>query len=195
MAQMMYGCGARLNELLTLRVQDVDLERCQIRIHGGKGDKDRYTVLPGSILERLREHRKIIEGVWREDRVANLPGVYLPPALERKYPKAGTDLPWQWFWPSRNLSVDPRSGITRRHHLHEGSFQNMIRAAARRAQLGKRVTPHVLRHSFATHLLENGADLRTVQDLLGHKDVTTTQLYTHVMQKPGLGVKSPLDTV
>jgi integron integrase len=193
MAQMMYGCGLRLNELLTLRVMDVDLERCRVRVHGGKGDKDRYTVLPAILLEALRTHRKMVERVWQEDRSANLPGVYLPPALERKYPKAGEDLPWQWFWPSRKLAVDPRSGITRRHHLHEGSLQEMIRTAARRARLGKRVTPHVLRHSFATHLLESGTDLRTVQDLLGHKDVSTTQIYTHVMNKPGLGVKSPLD--
>lgn len=193
MAQMMYGCGLRLKELLTLRIMDVDLERCQVRVHGGKGDKDRYTVLPQTLLESLMDHRKCLSRLWQEDRAANLPGVFLPPALERKYPKAGTDLPWQWFWPSRQASVDPRSGITRRHHLQDRTFQAFIRSAARRVGNGKRVTPHVLRHSFATHLLESGADVRTVQDLLGHALLETTQIYLHVMKKPGVGVKSPLD--
>jgi len=130
-----------------------------------------------------------------EDRAAEAPGVWLPEGLERKFPQAGKAWEWQWFFPSRQQMKDPRTGLLRRHHVLDASFQHAIRQAARRAGLDKRVTPHVLRHSFATHLLEGGADIRTVQELLGHKDVTTTQMYTHVMQKPGLGVKSPLDNL
>ena len=161
MAELMYGSGARLMELLRLRIKDVDVERRQLVIRAGKGGKDRVTVLP--------------EG------------------LERKYPKAGKTWEWQWFFPSRERSRDPQTGLQRRHHVLDATFQNAIRKAALRARLNKRVTPHVLRHSFATHLIEGGTDIRTVQDLLGHKDVATTQIYTHVMAKPGLGVKSPLD--
>ena len=134
-----------------------------------------------------------IRGLLADDRQAGLPGVWLPEGLARKYQRAGEQWTWQWLWPSRSVMRDPESGMQRRHHILDGTFQNAIRAAADKAGLTKRVTPHVLRHSFATHLLESGTDIRTVQELLGHSKLETTQIYTHVMQKPGLGVKSPLD--
>jgi integron integrase len=193
MAELMYGIGLRLTELISLRIKDVDLDRRQILIHAGKGDKDRITVLPESLVERLKAHRERLRQRHEDDSVLNLPGVWLPEALERKYPQAGKSWEWQWFFPSTNLMTDPRSGIKRRHHVLDATFQNSIRVAARKAQLDKRVTPHVLRHSFATHLLESGSDIRTVQELLGHKNVTTTQIYTHVLNRPGLAVRSPLD--
>jgi len=193
MAELMYGSGLRLTELIGLRVKDVDCERHQIVVRVGKGDKDRITMLPESLMERLRSHRERLRKRHEDDLVLNLPGVWLPEGLERKYPQAGTSWEWQWFFPSTNLMTDPRSGIKRRHHVIDATFQNTIRLAARAAQLDKRVTPHALRHSFATHLLESGSDIRTVQELLGHKDVSTTQIYTHVLNRPGLTVKSPLD--
>jgi integron integrase len=195
MAELMYGSGLRLTELIGLRIKDVDLERRQIIIRAGKGDKDRVTVVPDSLAQRLEEHRERLRGLHGDDQREGVPGVWLPESLERKYPKAGQSWEWQWFFPSRQLMKDPRTGLRRRHHVLDASFQNAIRLGTRRAHLDKRVTPHVLRHSFATHLLESGTDIRTVQELLGHKDVTTTQIYTHVMQKPGLGVRSPLDAV
>ena len=193
MAELMFGSGIRLTELLRLRIKDVDLERGQLIVRGGKGDEDRVTVLPASLQEKLRAHRERLRRLHVEDRSKGLPGVWLPEGLERKWPQAGEQWEWQWFWPSRETMKDPRSGLRRRHHVLDATFQHFIRQAARRAKLDKKVTPHVLRHSFATQLLERGTDIRTVQDLLGHKDVATTQLYTHVMQKPGLGVRSPLD--
>ncbi len=193
MAQLMYGSGVRLMEVLRLRVKDVDTERQQLVVRAGKGGKDRVTVLPKVLLERLRQHRERLRLLHAEDQSAGAPGVWLPEGLDRKYPHAGKDWEWQWFFPSRERSIDPQSGLRRRHHVSDAAFQHAIRKAARRAKLNKQVTPHVLRHSFATHLIEGGTDIRTVQDLLGHKDVATTQIYTHVMQQPGLGVKSPLD--
>ena len=193
MAELMYGSGVRLMELLRLRVKDVDLERRQLVIRAGKGGKDRVTVVPDVLVERLLAHRDRLKKLHAEDREAEAPGVWLPEGLERKYPHAGKDWEWQWFFPSRQQMKDPRTGLLRRHHVLDATFQHAIRQAAVRAGLAKRVTPHVLRHSFATHLLESGTDIRMLQDLLGHKDVKTTQIYTHVMQKPGLGVKSPLD--
>ena len=193
MAELMYGSGARLLELLRLRIKDVDVDRRQLVIRAGKGGKDRVTVLPKVLLEPLQQHRERLRLLHAEDWAADAPGVWLPEGLERKYPNAGKDWEWQWFFPSRERSRDPQTGLYRRHHVSDAAFQNAIRKAARRAKLNKNVTPHVLRHSFATHLMEGGTDIRTVQDLLGHKDVKTTQIYTHVMQKPGLGVKSPLD--
>lgn len=193
MAELMFGSGVRLMELLRLRVKDVDLERGQLIVREGKGDQDRVTVLPERLLEKLRAHRERLRRLHVQDREKGLPGVWLPEALERKYPHAGEQWEWQWYWPSRETMKDPRSGLRRRHHVLDATFQHFVRQAARRAKLDKKVTPHVLRHSFATQLLERGTDIRTVQDLLGHKDVATTQLYTHVMQKPGLGVRSPLD--
>jgi integron integrase len=193
MAELMFGAGLRLMELLRLRVKDVDLERGQVLVRGGKGDEDRVSVLPAVLQERLRAHRERLRRLHGDDRARGLPGVWLPEGLERKWPQAGEHWEWQWFWPSRELSTDPRSGLRRRHHVVDATFQHFIRTAARRAKLDKKVTPHVLRHSFATQLLERGTDIRTVQELLGHRDVATTQLYTHVMRKPGLGVRSPLD--
>jgi len=178
---------------LRLRVKDVDLERGQLMVRAGKGGEDRVTVLPARLQEKLRAHRERLRRLHGEDRAKGLPGVWLPEQLERKWPHAGEQWEWQWFWPSRETMKDPRTGTRRRHHVLDATFQHFIRQAARKAKLDKKVTPHVLRHSFATQLLENGTDIRTVQDLLGHKDVATTQLYTHVMQKPGLGVRSPLD--
>ena len=145
------------------------------------------------MVERLGGHLRNIRKVFDGDRSAQVEGVWLPEGLARKYPHAGQEWPWFWIWPDDRLSADPRSGVTRRHHVSDRSFQFVIKAAAHAAGLNKRVTPHVLRHSFATHLLERGYDIRTVQELLGHESVETTQIYTHVMQRPGLGVKSPLD--
>lgn len=193
MAELMYGSGLRLTELLCLRVKDLDLERRQLIVRAGKGARDRVTVLPELLVEGLRTHRERLRGLHTEDQHQDVPGVWLPEGLERKYPNAGKAWEWQWFFPSRQLMNDPRTGLRRRHHVLDATFQHTIRQAARRARLDKRVTPHVLRHSFATHLLESGTDIRTVQELLGHKDVTTTQIYTHVMRRPGLGVRSPLD--
>jgi integron integrase len=193
MAELMYGSGVRLLELLRLRVKDVDLERQQLVVRAGKGGRDRVTVLPKVLLERLQHHRERLRQLHAEDVAAGAPGVWLPEGLDRKHPNAGKSWEWQWFFPSRERSIDPQSGLQRRHHVSDAAFQNTIRKAARRAQLNKNVTPHVLRHSFATHLMEGGTDIRTVQDLLGHRDVATTQIYTHVMNRPGLGVRSPLD--
>jgi integron integrase len=195
MAKLMYGAGLRLSELLRLRIQEVDLERGRLTVRGGKGDKDRVTVLPDGLITALRAHVERLKELHTKDRAVGLDGVWLPEGLDRKYPNAGKELGWQWMFPSRQISNDPQSGVRRRHHVLDGSFQAQVRQAARRAGiLTKRITPHVFRHSFATHLLEAGVDIRTVQDLLGHDSVETTQIYLHVMQKPGgVGVKSPLD--
>jgi len=195
MAELMYGSGLRLSELIGLRIKDVDLDRRQLVVRAGKGDKDRVTVLPESLVERLRAHRERLRKLYADDQSLRVPGVWLPEGLERKFSSAGQSWEWQWFFPSRNLMNDPRSGIKRRHHVLDATFQQAIRLGTRKAKLDKRVTPHVLRHSFATHLLESGTDIRTLQELLGHKDVATTQIYTHVMKKPGLGVTSPFDSL
>ena len=193
MAEVMYGGGLRLMELLRLRVHHLDLARAQIKIYAGKGDKDRITVLPEVLQEKLQTHLERLKEIYAEDRAAGAPGVWLPEGLAKKYAKAGETWEWQWLWPSREFLREPETGLQRRHHILDGTFQNAVRKAGQEAGLTKRVTPHVLRHSFATHLLESGADIRTVQELLGHESVETTQIYTHVMQKPGLGVRSPLD--
>ena len=193
MAELAYGAGLRLMELLRLRVQDLDLARARLMVRGGKGDRDRVTVLPARLQGPLAEHLDRLRKLHAEDRSAGLPGVWLPEGLAEKYQKAGETWQWQWVFPSRETSVDPLTKVRRRHHLADTTFQNTIKQAARQAKIDKRVTPHVLRHSFATHLLESGADIRTVQELLGHQSVETTQIYTHVMQKPGVGVRSPLD--
>lgn len=193
MAELMYGAGLRLMELLRLRVKDLDLERKQLVVRAGKGGKDRITVLPEKLTAELRAHLKRLWPLWQEDRAGRMAGVWLPEGLARKYPKAGEDWRWQWVFPSRSPARDPGSGVQRRHHVSDNTFQVAIKQAAAAAELNKRVTPHCLRHSFATHLLENGVDIRTVQDLLGHEKLETTQIYLHVMQKPGVGVRSPLD--
>lgn len=193
MAELAYGAGLRLMELLRLRVQDLDLARARLMVRSGKGDKDRVTVLPVRLQEPLAAHLDRLRELYAADRDAGLPGVWLPEGLARKYQNAGEAWEWQWVFPSRETSVDPATKVRRRHHLSDTSFQNTIKAAARAAKIDKRVTPHVLRHSFATHLLEAGSDIRTVQELLGHQSVETTQIYTHIMQKPGVGVRSPLD--
>ena len=193
MARVLYGTGLRLLELLRLRVQDVDFARNQIVVRGGKGDKDRVTVLPDKLKLELQRHLERVRLLWEQDVREGFGEVYLPEGLARKYPKAGKEWGWQWVFPSRSRSRDPRSGKMRRHHVQETGLQRAVKAGLHLSGITKRASCHTLRHSFATHLLENGYDIRTVQDLLGHKDVTTTQIYTHVMQKPGLGVRSPLD--
>jgi integron integrase len=193
MAELMYGAGLRLSELLRLRVKDVDLERLQLSVRAGKGNKDRLTMVPRSLAPRLQKHRDRLLESYQADREAKLPGVALPEALERKWPTAGEKFEWFWFFPSSILMTDPRSGIIRRHHVQDVTFQKAIREAAVRSKLYKRVTPHTLRHSFATHLLEGGTGIRDLQDLLGHADIATTQIYLHTAKQTGVGIRSPLD--
>jgi len=193
MAELMYGSGLRLLELLRLRIHHVDPDRCQITVYAGKGGKHRITVLPSLLVPVLRAHLERLRPLYTSDRAGGVAGVWLPEGLARKWPHAGSEWGWQWLFPSRELMNDPQGGPRRRHHVLEGAFQCRIKQAAIDAGIDKRVTPHVLRHCFATHLLEAGTDIRTVQDLLGHDNVQTTQIYTHVMIKPGIGVRSPLD--
>ena len=191
--RLLYGSGLRLLELLRLRVKDMDLERRQITVREGKGQKDRVTMLPESLREVLAGHLRRTRLTHEADRAAGVAGVRLPWALVRKYPQADREWGWFWVFPAWKLGRDPEAGVVRRHHLLEDNVQRAVKAAARKAGLSQRVTPHTLRHSFATHLLEGGTDIRTLQELLGHRDVATTQIYTHVMAKPGMGVRSPLD--
>jgi integron integrase len=194
MSRLLYGCGLRLLECLRLRVKDIDFERGCLTIRSGKGDKDRETVLPESLKNDLRRHLDKVRDLFERDRKDDVAGVQLPGALERKYPNAGKEWGWQWVFPSGTLSVDPRTRQIRRHHIHPSCLQKETKRAALAAEFTKKVTVHTLRHSFATHLLEKGYDIRTIQELLGHTSVQTTMIYAHVATKNKLGVKSPLDT-
>lgn len=193
MAQLLYGTGMRLMEMIRLRVKDLNLDRNSITVRDGKGFKDRTTLLPEVLKVPLTAHLERVRLVHEQDLKLGHGSAYLPYALERKYPQGGREWGWQFVFPAKGISKDPRSGIMRRHHASELGVQRAVKEGLRLAGIHKPASCHTLRHSFATHLLEGGYDIRTVQDLLGHRDVSTTQIYTHVMSKPGLGVKSPLD--
>jgi integron integrase len=193
LAHLLYGTGLRLMEGLRLRVKDICFERNVIVVREGKGAKDRVVMLPRAVIPALRVQLHYSRSLWAADRAARMPGVDLPHALHAKYPKAGETWAWHWVFPAPTLSTDPRSGVARRHHLYEQRIQRALKAAARRAGIGKQVSVHTLRHSFATHLLQAGTDIRTVQELLGHSDVSTTMIYTHVLKVAAGGVGSPLD--
>ena len=192
-AHLLYGSGLRLLEALRLRVKDIDFGYSQITVREGKGGRDRVTLLPQRLNRPLRAHLERIRELHRQDLAGGRGAVYLPHGLERKYPGAARSWPWQYIFPAPDFSSDPRSSQTRRHHLGEKNVQNAVKRAVRAAGLTKPASCHTFRHSFATHLLERGYDIRTVQELLGHKDVATTMIYTHVLNKPGLAIRSPID--
>ncbi|MDQ2695160.1 MAG: integron integrase [Pseudomonadota bacterium] len=193
MAALLYGSGLRLMECLRLRVKDLEFSRREITVRDGKGQRDRVTMLPASLIEPLQRHLHRVKALHEQDLAEGFGAVYLPFALERKYPNAPREWSWQYVFPACKRSVDPRSGIERRHHLAETVLQHAIKQAVRDAGIAKPASCHTFRHSFATHLLEKGYDIRTVQELLGHRDVRTTMIYTHVLNRGGRGVRSPLD--
>jgi integron integrase len=193
MARLMYGTGLRLSECLALRVKDVDMDRGQLIVRQGKGAKDRITMFPRTLVEPMSAHLAEVRKIYRADRAAGVPGVALPDAYAVKNPGASRSWGWHWVFPQDRLSVDPVSRIKRRHHAFDQTFQRALKRAALLARIDKPISSHTLRHSFATHLMEAGYDIRTVQELLGHKDVSTTMIYTHVLNRGGRGVVSPLD--
>jgi integron integrase len=194
MAKILYGSGLRVIECVRLRVKDLDFEQHCLTVRDGKGEKDRLTMLPESLFAPLKEHLERVKQIHEQDLKGGFGAVYLPYALEHKFTNANREWAWQYVFPGKSITADPRSGAQRRHHIDESSLQKAVHAAAKLAGLtDKTVSCHTFRHSFATHLLQNGYDIRTVQELLGHKDVKTTMIYTHVLQRGGLAVKSPLD--
>jgi integron integrase len=193
MTKILYGSGLRIMECMRLRVRDIDFEHHQIVVRGGKGDDDRFTVLPDSVATDLRYILQDVQALHQKDLRDGHGEAVLPNALGVKYKNAGREWGWQYIFPASRLSLDPVSGVIRRHHLDETVLQKAIRTAARHARINKDVSAHTFRHSFATQLLQKGYDIRTIQELLGHKDVKTTMIYTHVLQRGGLAVKSPLD--
>lgn len=195
MAEMAYGSGLRVAELLALRIKDIDLDACLVTVRGGKGDKDRMTVLPRSLVHRLHAHLDRIRVLYDRDREAGANPIYLPDGLERKFLNGGREWPWFWLWPAGNESTDPRTKIFRRHHVHEDTLGKALKLATRKAGLHKRVTAHTLRHSFATNLLAGGASITQVQELLGHNSVETTQVYLHCVPEFARSITSPLDVM
>lgn len=193
MAMLTYGCGLRLQECLSLRIEDIDLEQNIVMVRSGKGDKDRRTMLPESLKDDLINHLSHVRILYDHDRKNDIHGVDLPGALEKKYSNAGKEWGWFWLFPSQSLSVDPRTHTVRRHHIHPASLQKAFKTAVIKAGITKQASVHTLRHSFATHLLENGYDIRTIQELLGHRNLQTTMIYTYVASTNILGVRSPLD--
>lgn len=193
MARMLYGCGLRLQECQNLRIKDIDFGLMTVTVRAGKGDKDRTVPLPHSLVKPLMDQMAIARHLHEIDIKRGMPGVYVPNALDRKYPNIGCEWGWFWIFPARNYSIDPETKIRRRHHQHESELQRAIRSAAIRAGITKRVSPHTFRHCYATHLLHAGYDIRTVAELMGHNDVKTTMIYLHILQPGGKGVESPLD--
>ncbi len=192
-AKLLYGSGLRIMEAVRLRVKDIDDQMKQLTVRSGKGDKDRFTTFPATLIPLLQNHLAGVRTLHQQDLVQGYGEVYLPHALARKYPATAKEWGWQYVFPARNLAVDPRAGITRRHHVDPSVINKAIKVAVRRAGLTKHISAHTFRHSFATHLLQRGTDIRTIQQLLGHNDVATTMIYTHVLQQGGQGVPSPLD--
>jgi len=195
MVQLLYGSGLRLLECARLRVKDINFDYKQILVRNGKGNKDRVTIMPDHIIEPMKRHLLITRTLHEQFLEDGFGSVYLPYALARKYPNAATEWAWQYVFPAKDLSIDPRSGIKQRHHVNEQQLQRSVKSAIRQAGIHKQASCHTFRHSFATHLLESGYDIRTVQELLGHKDIRTTQIYTHVLKRGGNSVRSPLDDV